>query len=55
MSIRAVLAEVRELLSFIWERKVWWMVPPVVALLIVALLVALGQGSALSPLIYPLF
>ena len=46
---------VGELLGFVWQRKAWWMLPPVLALVVIALLVALSQGSALSPLIYPLF
>jgi hypothetical protein len=49
------LGVVGELFAFVWERKAWWMVPPVAALLLIALLVALSHSSALSPLIYPLF
>jgi hypothetical protein len=49
------LGVVGELFGFVWTRKAWWMLPPVVALLVIVLLVAVSQGSALSPLIYPLF
>jgi hypothetical protein len=49
------LAIVGELLGFVWHRKIWWMLPPVLALIVIALLVMFSQGSALSPLLYPLF
>jgi hypothetical protein len=49
------LGVVGELMGFIWARKAWWMLPPVLALLVIAALVMLSQGSALAPLLYPLF
>ena len=49
------LGVVGELFGFVWHHKAWWLLPPVVALLLIAVLVALSQVSALSPLIYPLF
>jgi hypothetical protein len=44
-----------ELLGFIWDRKAWWMIPPVLALLVILVLILFSHGSALSPLLYPLF
>ncbi|MCC6392217.1 MAG: hypothetical protein IT167_16575 [Bryobacterales bacterium] len=44
-----------ELLGFFWRRKWWWLIPMVAALLIFAVLIALGQGSAIAPFIYTLF
>jgi hypothetical protein len=46
---------VGELIAFIWHRKVWWLLPTVLALLLIAVLVGMSQGAALGPLIYPLF
>jgi membrane glycosyltransferase len=40
---------------FFRHRKAWWMLPLVVALLLIAALTVLGEASALAPFIYPLF
>lgn len=45
---------VRELWDFVRQNKKWWLVPILIALLLLAVLVALG-GSGLSPFLYPLF
>jgi hypothetical protein len=37
------------------ENKKWWLVPTCIMLLLVALLITVGQSSALSPFIYALF
>lgn len=44
-----------ELLSFLWEQKLWWLIPIVVVLLGFGLLIILGQSSAIAPFIYTLF
>ena len=44
-----------ELLTFMWQRKLWWLMPMVIVLLIVGLLLILAQSSAIGPLIYTLF
>ncbi len=44
-----------ELLQFLWERKLWWLMPMVFLLLAVGLLVVLAQSSAIAPFIYTLF
>ena len=44
-----------ELLIFLWERKLWWMIPMVVVLLAIGLLLVLAQSSAIAPFIYTLF
>ena len=46
---------VGELLSFMWQRKMWWMIPMVVVLLLFVGLVVFAQGSAVAPFIYTLF
>ena len=44
-----------ELLVFLWERKLWWMIPMVLVLLAFGLLLVLAQSSAIAPFIYTLF
>ena len=43
-----------ELLAFLWSQKLYWMIPLVMMLLVVAALVAFASSSALAPFIYPL-
>lgn len=45
----------RELLGFLWHRKMWWAMPIVVVLLIVGLLIGFGSASGVGPFIYTLF
>jgi hypothetical protein len=44
-----------ELLSFLWQRKLWWMMPMVFVLLILGILMIFAQSSAIAPFIYTLF
>ena len=44
-----------ELLGFLWEARLWWMIPMVCALLIIGGLMVLAQSSAIAPFIYTLF
>ena len=44
-----------ELLAFLWERKMWWLIPLVAVLLLVGLLIGLGSTSGAGPFIYALF
>jgi len=45
-----------ELLAFLWKRKLYWMLPLVITLLVFALLIIVGSsGSPLAPFIYTLF
>ena len=43
-----------ELLVFLWRRKLWWLIPVVVLLLILGILLVLG-GTGIAPFIYTLF
>ena len=49
------LGVVGELLSFLWRERLWWMIPILVALILVAVLVVLGSSPAVAPFIYALF
>jgi hypothetical protein len=44
-----------ELWDFLKVRKVWWLTPIIVMLVLVAILIIFGQSSAVSPFVYALF
>jgi len=44
-----------ELWDFLKVRKVWWLTPIIIMLLLVAILIIFGQSSAVSPFVYTLF
>jgi uncharacterized protein DUF5989 len=44
-----------ELMAFLWERKLWWLIPMVFVLLVFGGLMVTAQSSALGPFIYTLF
>jgi hypothetical protein len=44
-----------ELLQFFWERKLWWLLPMVVLLVMFGFLILFAQTSAIAPFIYTLF
>jgi Family of unknown function (DUF5989) len=46
---------VRELLGFLWKRKMWWLIPMVVVLLLFGLLLIFASASGVGPFIYTLF
>jgi Family of unknown function (DUF5989) len=43
------------LFSFLWKRKLWWLIPLVVSLLLIGGLLVLGQATGVGPMIYTLF
>ena len=43
-----------ELLSYLWQRKLWWLIPIVVILVLLSVLLAIG-GTGVAPFIYTLF
>jgi hypothetical protein len=44
-----------EFIGFLWERKLWWMIPMVTVIVVFGLLLVFAQSSALAPFIYTLF
>lgn len=44
-----------ELLSFLWQRKRWWLIPMVAVLLLFGLLLIFASASGIGPFIYTLF
>ena len=53
--MRERLGVLGALLAFLWQQKAWWLVPAVMAPVLVAGLAALGAASPLAPFVYPLF
>lgn len=43
-----------ELLQFLWAQRLWWMIPLVVMLLLLAALLAFASATSIGPFIYPL-
>jgi hypothetical protein len=44
-----------DLWAFMRVRKKWWLLPVILALLVVGSLLVFAQGSALAPFIYTIF
>lgn len=44
-----------ELMGYLWQRKLWWLLPMVAALIVFGMLLVFAQGSAVAPFIYTLF
>ncbi len=55
MSIMGKFGIFAELLRFLWMKKLWWMIPMVIVLVLFGLLLVFAQGSGLAPFIYTLF
>ena len=49
------LSILRELMGFLWKRKLWWLIPLVVLLVLFAALLVFAPGSSIAPFIYTLF
>lgn len=46
---------VGELMSFLWRRKRYWLIPFVITLLLVGALILVGEVTGVAPFIYTLF
>ncbi len=46
---------VGELFRFLWQQRLWWMIPLVAVLLCFGLLLLAASSSPLAPFIYTLF
>lgn len=44
-----------EMLVFLWQRKLWWLIPMVLVLLVFGLLLLFAQSTGIAPFIYTLF
>lgn len=46
---------VAELMQFLWQRKLWWLIPMVFVLMLFGLLLIFASSSGVGPFIYSLF
>ena len=44
-----------EFVAFLWERKLWWMIPMVAVLVLLGLVIIFASASGIGPFIYTLF
>lgn len=49
------LGIVGELMRYLWARRMWWLIPMLVALLVFGVIFALGASGVLGQFIYTLF
>ena len=53
--MKSNLGVVGSILKFLWKRKLWWMIPFVLILLLFAIILIFAQTTGLGPFIYTLF
>lgn len=44
-----------ELLEFLWNKKLWYLIPVILIVMIIIILVIFGQSTGIGPFLYPLF
>lgn len=54
-SMGSNLRVVGELLGFLWQRKLWLLIPMIFILLLFGLLIIFASSSGIGPFIYSLF
>jgi len=54
-SMSSNLGVAGELIGFLWQRKLWWLIPMITVLLIFGLLIIFASASGIGPFIYTLF
>jgi hypothetical protein len=54
-NVASGLSTVRELMQFLRVRGLWWLMPFVITLLLVAVLLLVGEVTGVAPFIYTLF
>jgi hypothetical protein len=54
-SMKSNFGVVGELLTFLWVRKLWWLIPMVAILLVLGLVMIFASASGIGPFIYTLF
>lgn len=45
----------KDIFTFLMERKKWWLIPIILALLLLGLLIIFAESSAIAPFVYPMF
>lgn len=44
-----------EMFKFFWKRKLYWLIPMIVVLVVFSLLIILGNSGGIAPFIYTIF
>jgi hypothetical protein len=50
-----MVAFIREMWSFLRQRKKYWLLPILLVMALLGVLIVMAQGSAVAPFIYTLF
>ena len=53
--LRGIVGTLSELFGFLWHRRLWWLTPMIVVLVLFAGLIILGSTAGIGPFIYTLF
>lgn len=43
-----------ELLRFLWKRKLWWLIPIIILIVLIGIFVILTASTGIAPFLYPL-
>ena len=54
-SMTSSFSVTKELLGFFWHRKLWWLIPMMIVLMLFGLLLIFASASGVGPFIYTLF
>ena len=54
-SVASRAGTLKELFDFLWENRLWWIIPFVVVLVLFGILVVFAQTSPVAPFMYALF
>ena len=54
-AVRGIFGTLGELFRFLWQRRLWWLLPMIIVLILFAALIVLGSAAGIGPFIYTLF
>jgi len=46
---------ISDLYNFLMERKKWWLIPIILALVLLGVLMIFAESSVVAPFVYPMF
>lgn len=55
MLLQNKFTTIKELLHFLWSQKLWWFIPFVLVLILIAGLLIFAQSSPIAPFLYTAF
>lgn len=54
-NVRGNAGIIGELLKFLWEARLWWMIPMIVTIVLLGILIVVAETSPIAPFVYTLF